>query len=118
MTNTRLTDPEVLESRFPVILERFEVRQGSGGTGQFPGGEGITRILKFLEPMEVNLLTGHREVPPFGLAGGQPGACGVNQLRRRDGQVEVLSGSDRVFLEPGDAIIMHTPGGGGYGAPE
>ena len=74
MTNTRLTDPEILESRFPVILERFEVRQGSGGAGQFPGGEGITRILKFLEPMEVNLLTGHREVPPFGLAGGGAGS--------------------------------------------
>ena len=117
MTNTRLTDPEVLESRFPVILERFEVRQGSGGAGQFSGGEGITRILKFLEPMEVNLLTGHREVPPFGLAGGEPGACGVNQLRRRDGRLESLSGSDRVFLEAGDAIIMHTPGGGGYGHP-
>ena len=116
MTNTRLTDPEVLESRFPVILERFEVRQGSGGAGQFPGGEGITRILKFLEPMEVNLLTGHREVPPFGLAGGEPGACGVNQLRRRDGRLEPLSGSDRVFLEAGDAIVMHTPGGGGYGS--
>lgn len=115
MTNTRLTDPEVLESRFPVILERFEIRQGSGGNGRYSGGDGVTRILKFLEPMEVNLLTGHREEPPFGLAGGQPGACGVNQLRHANGRIQALSGNDRAFLEAGDAIIMHTPGGGGYG---
>ena len=117
MTNTRLTDPEVLESRFPVMLERFEIRRGSGGAGKFRGGDGVTRILKFLRPMEVNLLTGHREVPPMGLAGGQPGACGLNQLRRADGRIETLKGSDRTFVQVGDAIIMHTPGGGGFGPP-
>ena len=115
MTNTRLTDPEVLESRFPVLLERFEIRRESGGAGKFRGGDGVTRILKFLEPMEVNLLTGHREVPPMGLEGGQPGASGLNQLRRADGRIETLAGSDRRFVQAGDAIIMHTPGGGGFG---
>ena len=114
MTNTRLTDVEVLETRFPVVLERFEIRQGSGGAGRFRGGDGVTRILKFLHPMEVNLLTGHREVPPTGLDGGQPGACGLNQLRRNDGRIETLKGNDRRFVEAGDAIIMHTPGGGGF----
>ena len=117
MTNTRLTDPEVLETRFPVLLERFEIRRGSGGAGRWRGGHGATRILRFDIPMEVNLLTGHREVPPFGLAGGEPGALGINELRRADGSVERLGGRDRVFLEAGDAIIMHTPGGGGFGEP-
>jgi len=118
MTNTRLTDPEVLESRFPVLLERFEIRADTGGAGRFRGGNGATRVLRFDTPMEINLITGHREVPPFGLAGGEPGACGVNELRRADGSVERLQGRDRVFLEAGDAIIMHTPGGGGFGKPE
>ncbi len=117
MTNTRLTDPEVLETRFPVLLERFAIRRGSGGAGRFRGGNGATRILRFDIPMEINLITGHREVPPFGLAGGEPGACGTNELRRADGSVERLAGRDRVFLEAGDAIIMHTPGGCGFGPP-
>jgi len=118
MTNTRLTDPEVLETRFPVLLEKFTVRRGSGGAGRFRGGDGATRILRFDTPMEINLITGHREVPPFGLAGGEPGACGINELRRADGSVQRLKGCDRVFLEAGDAIIMHTPGGGGFGPVE
>jgi 5-oxoprolinase (ATP-hydrolysing) len=117
MTNTRLTDPEVLETRFPVMLEAFEVRRDSGGAGEFRGGNGVTRVLRFDIPMEVNLITGHREIAPFGLNGGQPGACGINRVRRADGTVEPLGGRDRVFLEKGDAIEMHTPGGGGYGAP-
>ncbi len=118
MTNTRLTDVEVLETRFPVLLERFEIRRGSGGRGKFGGGDGVTRILKFLQPMEVNLLTGHRETPPAGLSGGQPGACGLNQLRKADGRIETLKGSDRRFVESADAIIMHTPGGGGFQSEE
>ena len=118
MTNTRLTDVEVLETRFPVLLERFEIRRGSGGAGRFRGGDGVTRILKFLQPMEVNLLTGHRELPPAGLDGGQPGACGLNQLRKADGRIETLKGSDRRFVEAGDAIIMRTPGGGGFQSDE
>jgi 5-oxoprolinase (ATP-hydrolysing) len=118
MTNTRLTDPEVLETRFPVLLERFAIRPDSGGAGRFRGGNGATRVLRFDTPMEINLITGHREIPPFGLAGGEPGACGINELRRADGRVERLEGRDRVFLQVGDAIIMHTPGGGGFGKPE
>jgi 5-oxoprolinase (ATP-hydrolysing) len=118
MTNTRLTDPEVLETRFPVLLERFAIRHGSGGAGRFRGGDGATRVLRFDIPMEVNLLTGHREIPPFGLAGGEPGALGINELRHSDGSVERLKGRDRVFLEAGDAIVMHTPGGGGFGTPQ
>jgi len=118
MTNTRLTDPEVLETRFPVLLERFEIRRGSGGAGRFHGGDGAIRALRFDTPMEINLITGHREIPPFGLEGGEPGACGINELRRADGRVERLEGRDRVFLEAGDAIIMYTPGGGGFGSPE
>ena len=118
MTNTRLTDPEVLETRFPVVLERFEIRRGSGGEGRWCGGNGVTRSLRFETAMEVNLITGHREVPPFGLAGGEPGACGINRLRRADDTVSTLKGRDRVFVESGDAIIMDTPGGGGYGAKE
>jgi 5-oxoprolinase (ATP-hydrolysing) len=115
MTNTRLTDPEVLETRFPVVLERFEIRRGSGGAGRWHGGDGVTRVLRFDTAMEVNLITGHREVPPFGLMGGADGACGINELRRADGSLTRLQGRDRVFLEPGDAIVMHTPGGGGFG---
>ena len=115
MTNTKLTDPEVLESRFPVLLERFEIRRGSGGEGRFKGGDGAVRVLKFLAAMEVNLLTSSREVPPFGLQGGAPGACGVNELRRADGSVQPLSGCDRIFVAPGDTIRMQTPGGGGFG---
>jgi 5-oxoprolinase (ATP-hydrolysing) len=115
MTNTRLTDPEVLETRFPVVLERFQVRRGSGGAGRWRGGDGVIRILRFDVPMEVNLLCGHREQPPFGLAGGGDGACGVDQLRRTNGEIVALKGRDRVFLEAGEAILMQTPGGGGYG---
>ena len=115
MTNTKLTDPEVLESRFPVRLERFEIRRGSGGEGRFRGGDGVSRVLRFLRPMEVNLLTGSREVPPFGLAGGSAGALGVNQVLRADGRVESLEGCARVFVEAGDAIRIKTPGGGGFG---
>jgi len=100
------------------VLERFAIRPHSGGAGRFRGGNGATRVLRFDTPMEINLITGHREIPPFGLAGGEPGACGVNELRRADGSVERLEGRDRVFLEAGDAIIMHTPGGGGFGKPD
>jgi 5-oxoprolinase (ATP-hydrolysing) len=118
MTNTRLTDPEILEFRYPVVLESFSVRRGSGGRGKWNGGDGTVRTMRFLEPMDVSLLTGHRRVPPFGLEGGGPGECGENWVRRADGRMERLEGCDQTMVEPGDAIIIKTPSGGGYGAPE
>ncbi|MFI2490074.1 hydantoinase B/oxoprolinase family protein [Promicromonospora kroppenstedtii] len=117
MTNSRLTDPEVLELRFPVLVRDFSVRTGSGGAGRWNGGDGVTRALEFREPMSASLLTGHRRVPPYGMAGGAPGALGSNGVRRADGSVEHLAGCDRVELGAGDVLIVETPGGGGYGAP-
>jgi 5-oxoprolinase (ATP-hydrolysing) len=118
MTNSRLTDPEVLEWRYPVRLESFSIRRGSGGAGRWRGGDGVRRELRFLEPMSVSLLTGHRRVPPYGLAGGAPGATGVNRLLRRDGSEQFLGSTDTVAVEPGDRLLIETPGGGGYGAQD
>ncbi|MFW6076818.1 MAG: hydantoinase B/oxoprolinase family protein [Hyphomicrobiales bacterium] len=116
MTNTRLTDPEVLEFRYPVILESFSVRRGSGGRGKWNGGDGTVRTVRFCERMDVSLLTGHRRIPPFGLEGGGPGECGENRVRRADGRMERLEGCDQTVVEPGDAIIIKTPSGGAYGS--
>jgi 5-oxoprolinase (ATP-hydrolysing) len=115
MTNSRLTDPEVLEWRFPVLLEEFAVRPGSGGPGRWRGGDGGLRRLRFREAMTVSTLTSHRRVPPYGLAGGGPGALGRNRLRRSGGAVVDLPACGSVDLEPGDELIIETPGGGGYG---
>lgn len=115
MTNTRMTDPEVLEWRFPVRIEEFSIRRGSGGTGQHRGGDGIRREVRFLEPMTATVLTSHRKVPPRGAEGGGPGACGRNAIRRANGTVEELSGNDMVNVGPGDVFLMETPGGGGFG---
>ncbi|MBL8671709.1 MAG: hydantoinase B/oxoprolinase family protein [Alphaproteobacteria bacterium] len=115
MTNTRLTDPEILEWRFPVTLERFQIRRGSGGKGQWDGGDGVIRAIRFNEAMELAILSSHRRVPPFGMAGGAPGACGRNIVRRKDGRVEDLGGCGTARMEPGDAFVIETPGGGGYG---
>ena len=115
MTNTRMTDPEVLESRFPVRLEEFSIRHGSGGAGRYRGGDGVVRKLRFLEPMTVTVLSSHRVVPPFGLAGGEPGRCGNNYVVRADGEFEQLRGNDEVRVNAGDLFVMETPGGGGYG---
>jgi len=115
MTNSRLTDPEVLEFRFPVLLERFEIRRGSGGDGEYRGGDGIMRHLRFLEDMTVSILSGHRKVAPFGLKGGQAGAVGSNQVQRVAGKQEVLAGCDQREMQAGDVLIINTPGGGGYG---
>ena len=117
MTNSRLTDPEVLEWRFPVLLERFAIRQGSGGKGLHAGGNGVIRQVKFREPMTAAILSSHRQVPPFGLKGGSPGQVGHNYIRRRDGQVEELGSQGIAQMEPGDTFVIETPGGGGYGAP-
>jgi 5-oxoprolinase (ATP-hydrolysing) len=115
MTNSRLTDPEVLEIRFPVLVRDFSVRTRSGGGGQWHGGDGVSRALEFREPMSASLLTGHRRVAPYGMAGGLPGALGRNAVRRADGTVEILAGCDRLELRVGDVLIIETPGGGGYG---
>ena len=115
MTNTRMTDPEVLESRFPVRLEEFSIRQGSGGAGRRRGGNGVVRKLRFLEPMTATVLSSHRVVPPFGLAGGEPGRCGNNYVVRADGDAVQLKGNDETKMNAGDLFIMETPGGGGYG---
>ncbi|AUY53865.1 5-oxoprolinase [Streptomyces sp. CB01881] len=118
MTNSRLTDPEVLEWRLPVLLEEFAVRAGSGGAGRWRGGDGAVRRIRFREPMTVNLLSGHRRVPPYGLAGGGPGALGANRVERSDGSVQPLSGCDSTTVAPEDVLVVETPGGGGYGRPE
>jgi 5-oxoprolinase (ATP-hydrolysing) len=115
MTNSRLTDPEVLEWRFPVVLDRFAIRRGSGGSGRFPGGEGVERRIRFLAPMTVAILSGHRVVPPPGLGDGGPGAVGRTRIVRADGRVETLASADRRQVGPGDVFWLETPGGGGYG---
>ena len=115
MTNTRLTDPEVLEWRFPVLLRSFAIRRGSGGTGRYRGGDGVVRRIEFRETMTAAILSNHRRVAPFGLAGGRPGRPGHNYLIRAGGSVEGLSGTDHRTVNPGDVFVIETPGGGGYG---
>jgi 5-oxoprolinase (ATP-hydrolysing) len=117
MTNSRLTDPEILEDRFPVRLERFAIRRGSGGTGRWRGGDGVVRRLRFLAPMTVSILSGSRRVLPFALAGGGDGAVGRNRLERADGRVEDLGGCAQVAVQPVDLLEIATPGGGGFGVP-
>jgi 5-oxoprolinase (ATP-hydrolysing) len=117
MTNSRLTDPEVLEWRYPVRLERFEIRTGSGGAGSHRGGDGVIREVRFLAPMSAAILSNHRRIAPFGLAGGEPGATGRNRLRRADGTVLSLDATAAVDVAAGDVLIIETPGGGGYGPP-
>ncbi|GGV68716.1 5-oxoprolinase [Streptomyces thermoviolaceus subsp. thermoviolaceus] len=115
MTNSRLTDPEVLEWRLPVRLEEFSVRHGSGGAGRWRGGDGAVRRIRFLEPMTVTTLAQHRRVPPYGMAGGRPGALGAARVERADGTVVELAGSDTAEVAAGDVLVVETPGGGGYG---
>jgi 5-oxoprolinase (ATP-hydrolysing) len=117
MTNSRLTDPEVLESRYPVILRSFRIREGSGGSGRFRGGDGAIREIEFREDMAAGILSNHRRVAPFGLAGGEPGAVGRNRLRRADGGIADLGGTASADVGPGDVMIIETPGGGGFGEP-
>ena len=114
MTNSRLTDPEVLEWRFPVLLEQFSIRRGTGGRGKFRGGDGAVRRIRFLDNMTVAILSGHRVVPPPGLAGGEPGALGRTRILRADGSVEELRTADKREVGPGDTWLLETPGGGGY----
>ena len=118
MTNTRLTDPEILEWRHPVRIEHFKVRQNSGGLGAQRGGDGVIRRLQFLEPMTVNVLSSRRKVAPYGVNGGNDGLVGVNRLLRADGTATELPGSTRVDVNPADCFEIETPGGGGFGSPE
>jgi 5-oxoprolinase (ATP-hydrolysing) len=115
MTNSRLTDPEVLEWRFPVLLREFAIRHGSGGEGRHRGGNGVVRRVQFQEPMTAAILSGHRVIPPFGLKGGEPGQVGRNWVERSDGTVEVMDGCAEVAMQVGDIFGIATPGGGGYG---
>ncbi|XGV98082.1 MAG: hydantoinase B/oxoprolinase family protein [Leptolyngbya sp. BL-A-14] len=115
MTNSRLTDPEVLEWRFPVLLENFAIRSGSGGEGLHRGGNGVIRRIRFREPMTAAILSGHRLVPPFGLEGGAAGTVGRNWVERADGTIEPLASKAEVTMQPGDVFVIETPGGGGYG---
>jgi len=117
MTNTRLTDPEVLEWRFPVMLESFEIRCGSGGRGRWTGGNGAIRRVRFLESMTAVILSGHRRIPPYGMAGGEPGKVGRNCIERAGGEKLELRGADKAELAAGDVFVIETPGGGGYGPP-
>jgi len=117
MTNTRLTDPEILEFRYPVLLEDFHIRKNSGGRGEWNAGDGIRRTIRFLEKMECTILSGHRRVPPFGLAGGGDGQVGENSVRRKDGSIEKLQGCDATVIDAGEAVIIQTPTAGGYGKP-
>ena len=116
MTNSRLTDPEVLEWRYPVRLERFAIRPGTGGAGRWPGGDGGRREIRFLEPMTVTTLASHRRVPPYGMAGGKPGALGRHWVEHADGSVTPMRGCDSVAVAAGDLFVIETPGGGGYGS--
>jgi 5-oxoprolinase (ATP-hydrolysing) len=115
MTNSRLTDPEILETRFPVMLEDFHIRENSGGRGKWTAGNGTHRTIRALEELEFAILSGHRRVRPFGLEGGEDGQLGRNEVRRQDGAVEVLKGCDQVVLKAGEAFTIITPTGGGYG---
>jgi 5-oxoprolinase (ATP-hydrolysing) len=115
MTNSRLTDPEVLEQRFPVRVRRFAIRRGSGGRGAHRGGDGIVRDIEFLVPMQAAILSNRRRVPPFGLHGGEPGRCGRNYVLRADGRIEELGATAALELAAGDRFVIETPGGGGYG---
>jgi 5-oxoprolinase (ATP-hydrolysing) len=116
MTNSRLTDPEVLEWRFPVFVDSFAIRHGSGGDGRWRGGDGAVRRLRFREPMAISILSGHRRVAPCGMAGGRPGALGRNRVERAEGMVVDLPGAGSVDVDVDDVLVVETPGGGGYGA--
>jgi N-methylhydantoinase B/oxoprolinase/acetone carboxylase alpha subunit len=115
MTNSRLTDPEILEWRYPVILKEFSIKPGSGGRGQYNGGNGVVRKIEFREPMQASILSDRRRVRPFGMHGGEAGLSGRNYVIRRNGDVEAISGTHSTVMEAGDTFVIETPGGGGWG---
>jgi 5-oxoprolinase (ATP-hydrolysing) len=118
MTNSRLTDPEILETRLPVRLEQFAIRRGSGGAGANHGGDGVVREVTFLEPMRANMLANRRRVPPRGIKGGADAKPGRNWVVRTDGLVEMLTATDSAEVQAGDRFVIQTPGGGGFGRRE
>jgi len=115
MTNSRLTDPEVLETRYPVLLEQFAIRRGSGGAGEWQGGDGTVRRLRFRQPLRAAILSNRRVVPPFGLNGGGAGQLGRNRVERADGSVQDLASTAGIDMGEGDVLVIETPGGGGFG---
>jgi 5-oxoprolinase (ATP-hydrolysing) len=115
MTNSRLTDPEILETRLPVRLDQFAIRRGSGGQGAHKGGDGVVRAMTFLEPMRANILADRRRVPPRGIQGGADAEAGRNWVERTDGSIEMLTATDSADVLPGDRFVIETPGGGGFG---
>jgi 5-oxoprolinase (ATP-hydrolysing) len=117
MTNSRLTDPEILETRYPVLLERFSIRTGSGGEGRQKGGDGVVRHIRFRKRMRANILSNRRQVPPRGIDGGGDAKGGLNQIVRADGSVETLTATASAEMREGDMFVIETPGGGGYGVP-
>ncbi|MBL4801052.1 MAG: hydantoinase B/oxoprolinase family protein [Emcibacter sp.] len=117
MTNSRLTDPEVLEWRYPVTLEKFKIRKNSGGAGRFSGGNGVVRHIRFNHPMKAAIISNHRTIAPPGLNGGENGVCGINQVLRQNGHIDTLSSAAETDMQPGDVFIVETPGGGGFGPP-
>ena len=117
MTNSRLTDPEILETRLPVRVEEFSIRRGSGGAGLHTGGDGVVRRVRFLEPMQAQILANRRKLPPRGICGGGDAAAGRNWVERVDGSVEELPATASVDMEIDDVFVIETPGGGGWGEP-
>ena len=115
MTNTRITDPEILERRYPVVLREFSIRKGTGGAGNFKGGNGMIREIEFLQPLNVAILSERRTFAPYGLEGGAPGQRGQNLFIRKNGRVLNLGGKNEIRAHAGDRIRIMTPGGGGYG---
>ena len=118
MTNSRITDPEILETRFPILVDRFAIRHGSGGAGRHRGGDGVERHVRFREGMRAGILSNRRAIPPAGLAGGEPAKPGINRVIRADGRIETLAATAAVDMAPGDVFAIETPGGGGFGAVE
>jgi 5-oxoprolinase (ATP-hydrolysing) len=118
MTNTRITDPEVLEHRYPVRLHRFAIRDGSGGGGRWRGGDGLVREIEFLAPLRLSILSQHRNTAPYGMAGGGDGAVGRQGIVCADGTRRELAGIAGCEVGPGDRLVLETPGGGGYGRPD
>lgn len=117
MTNSRLTDPEVLEWRYPVILKEFKIRENSGGRGKFNGGNGVERRIEFLKDLHAAIISGSRKIAPMGLAGGSDASRGENWIQRENGDIEILDGAAETAVKKGDIFIIKTPGGGGYGQP-